>query len=147
MNKDIAIKVCTGTGGVASGGEEVLSAFRNAISSAGLEVTIYEKCSANRVGCRGFCAKDVLVDVIINGEKTTYKHIKPDMVARIFNEHILNGKPVSEWMVGEDYQTFHNKQTKVVLSHCGEIDPEDIKCLYGSRWLQGRKKGTHLNES
>ena len=24
MNKDIAIKVCTGTGGVASGGEEVL---------------------------------------------------------------------------------------------------------------------------
>jgi len=126
MNKDIAIKVCTGTGGVASGGEEVLTAFRNAISSAGLEVTIYEKCSANRVGCRGFCAKDVLVDVIINGEKTTYKHIKPDMVMRIFNEHILNGKPVSEWIVGEDYKTFHNKQTKVVLSHCGEIDPEDI---------------------
>lgn len=127
MNKDIAIKVCTGTGGVASGGEEVLSAFRDAISSAGLEVTIYEKCSAHRVGCRGFCAKDVLVDIIINGEKTTYMHVKQDMVMRIFNEHILNGNPVTEWVVGEEYHTFHNRQTKVVLSHCGEIDPEDIK--------------------
>ncbi len=126
MNKDIAIKVCTGTGGVASGGEEVLSAFRNAISSAGLEATFYERCSTQKVGCRGFCAKDVLVDVIINGEKTTYKHIKPDMVAKIFDAHIMKGNPVTEWTVGEAYFNFHNKQTKVVLSHCGEIDPEDI---------------------
>jgi len=126
MNKDIIIKVCTGTGGVASGGEEVLSAFKNAISSTGIEVTFFKRCSAQKVGCRGFCAKDVLVDIVINGGKTTYKHVKPDMVARIFDEHILKGNPVTEWTVGEAYQAFHNKQTKVVLSHCGEIDPEDI---------------------
>ncbi|MBM4146041.1 MAG: NADH-quinone oxidoreductase subunit NuoF [Nitrospira sp.] len=140
MNKDIAIKVCAGTGGVASGGEEVLSAFRNSISSAGLEATIYEKCSAHRVGCRGFCAKDVLVDVIINGEKTTYKHIKPDMVARIFDEHIMKGNPVTEWIVGEAYFNFHNKQTKVVLSHCGEIDPEDINAYIAVGGYKAAKK-------
>lgn len=126
MNREIAIKVCTGTGGVASGGEEVLSAFKNAVSTSGIEATFHEKCSAQKVGCRGFCSKDVLVDIIINGEKTTYKHVKPDMVQRIFDEHITRGNPVAEWTVGEEYHTFHDKQTKVVLSHCGEIDPEDI---------------------
>ncbi len=126
MKKNIIIKVCTGTGGIASGGEEVLSAFRDAVSSSGIKAIFNERCSAQKVGCRGFCAKDVLVDVIINGEKTTYKHIKQDMVQRIVDEHILNGKAVEEWTVGEDYHTFHDRQTKVVLSHCGEIDPEDI---------------------
>ena len=126
MNKDIIIKVCTGTGGVASGGEVVLAEFRNAITAAGIEATFYERCSVEKVGCRGFCSKDVLVDVIINGEKTTYKHIKSDMVARIIEEHIMKGSPVPEWVVEEEYHNFHKKQTKVVLSHCGDIDPEDI---------------------
>ena len=120
------IKVCTGTGGVASGGEVVLEEFRNAISAAGMEAEFRERCSADRVGCRGFCSKDVLVDVIINGEKTTYKHIKPDMVTRIFEEHIVKGSPVIDWVVEDEYHNFHEKQTKVVLSHCGDIDPEDI---------------------
>lgn len=126
MNKNILIKVCAGTGGVASGGEEVLSAFRNAISASGIEAEFLRGCAAHRVGCRGFCAQDVLVDIVINGEKTTYKHIKHDMVQRIFDEHILNGIPVEEWTVREDYHAFHEQQTKVVLAHCGEIDPEDI---------------------
>lgn len=126
MNKDVIIKVCTGTGGVASGGEAVLAEFRNAVTAAGIEATFYERCSVEKVGCRGFCSKDVLVDVIINGEKTTYKHIKSDMVARIIEEHIMKGSPVPEWVVEEEYHNFHKKQTKVVLSHCGDIDPEDI---------------------
>jgi NADH:ubiquinone oxidoreductase subunit F (NADH-binding) len=124
MNKDIVIKVCTG--GNAAGGEQVLLAFKISIASVGIEATINKKCTAHKVGCKGFCSKDVLVDVIIDGEKTTYKHIKPDMVEKIFQEHIINGKPVAEWTVGEEYHTFHDRQTKVVLSHCGEIDPEDI---------------------
>jgi NADH:ubiquinone oxidoreductase subunit F (NADH-binding)/Pyruvate/2-oxoacid:ferredoxin oxidoreductase delta subunit len=33
---------------------------------------------------------------------------------------------VAEWLVGEDYHDFHGKQVKVVLSDCGNIDPEDI---------------------
>ncbi|MBM4137471.1 MAG: NADH-quinone oxidoreductase subunit NuoF [Nitrospira sp.] len=126
MNKDILIKVCTGTGGIASGGEAVLSSLKNAISSAGIESTFYERCSIHKVGCRGFCSRDLLVDIIINGEKTTYKNVKPEMVPRIVDEHIIKGIPVKEWAVGEEYYTFHNKQTKVVLAHCGEIDPEDI---------------------
>ncbi len=126
MEKDIVIKVCTGTGGVAAGGEQVLETFKNLIKSSGIEASLENRCSVHKVGCRGFCSKDVLVDIIINGKKTTYKYVKPDMVTKIFQEHVINGSPVAEWTVGETYFSFHNKQTKVLLSHCGEIDPEDI---------------------
>jgi NADH-quinone oxidoreductase subunit F len=126
MTKDIVIKVCTGTGGIAAGGEAVLSEFKDAVQSAGIEATFCERCSIHKVGCRGFCSRDLLVDVIINGDKTTYQHVKPEMVRKIVDEHILNGTPVKEWTAGDDYHDFHAKQTKVVLSHCGDIDPEDI---------------------
>jgi NADH-quinone oxidoreductase subunit F len=126
VNREIIIKVCTGTSGIASGGGEVLSAFRSIIASSDIEATICERCSAHQSGCRGLCKKDVLVDVIINGDKTTYMHIKPDMANTIFEEHIMHGRPVAAWIADREYHEFHAKQTKVVLSSCGEIDPEDI---------------------
>lgn len=126
MNREIIIKVCTGTSGIASGGEAVLETFRNIIATTGIEATMYENCSAHQSGCRGFCKKDVLVDIIINGERTTYMHVTPDMVSRLFDEHIIQGIPVQEWIVDHEYHDFHRLQTKVVLSFCGEIDPEDI---------------------
>ncbi len=126
MNREIKIKVCTGTGGLAAGGEEVLALFKKFLSSANIEAICNGGCSLHKVGCRGFCARDVLVDIIVDGEKTTYKYVKPDMVERIVNDHIINGNPVLEWVVEEDFFNFHGKQTKVVLSQCGEIDPEDI---------------------
>ncbi|NWF51655.1 MAG: NADH-quinone oxidoreductase subunit NuoF [Nitrospirae bacterium] len=126
MSKEIKIKVCTGTGGMAAGGENVLSLFRNALLSAGIDATFSEKCSVDKVGCRGFCGMDLLVDVIVDGKKITYKYVKPEMVDRIVQEHIIRGNPVVEWMVEDDFYNFHKKQTKVVLSQCGEIDPEDI---------------------
>jgi NADH:ubiquinone oxidoreductase subunit F (NADH-binding)/(2Fe-2S) ferredoxin len=126
MNKAIEIKVCTGTGGIAAGGEGVMSSFKKALSSANIEAVFHKNCSIHKVGCRGFCAKDVLVDIIIDGTRTTYNYVKPDMVERIVNEHIIKGDPVAEWVVEDDFHNFHGKQTKVVLSKCGEIDPEDI---------------------
>jgi len=116
-----------GTGGIAAGGSEVMDAFRTELNTAGIAATVEKNCSMHKVGCRGLCAKDVLVDVIVNDEKTTYQYIKPDMVSRIVKEHIAEKNPVSEWAVGEDYTSFHQKQFKIVLSDCGMIDPEDIE--------------------
>jgi len=115
-----------GTGGVASGGTEVLATFRQEVASSGIAATVKEHCLTHQVGCRGLCAKDVLVDVAIDDEKVTYQFIKPDMVPRIVKEHLLENKPVEEWRVGEDYDRFNQKQVKVVLADCGRIDPEEI---------------------
>ncbi len=131
MNKDISIKVCMGTGGIAAGGVEVMSAFETAFSAAGITASVEKNCAMHKVGCRGFCARDVLVDVSVNGSKATYEYIKADMVERIVQEHIVEGNPVGEWLVKDDYHTFHDKQVKVVLSDCGEVDPEEIDSYIG----------------
>ena len=126
MGKDIVIKVCNGTVGLAAGGEEVLKRFKELFSLYNLRGVFKDRCDIKRVGCRGFCSHDVLVDVVIDGQRTTYKHIKPDMVQRIVDEHILKGEPVTQWVDGIEYENFHKGQTKVVLKYCGEIDPESI---------------------
>ena len=122
----ITVKVCLGTGGIAAGGREVMAAFNEGFRNTGISATVEKNCSLHQVGCRGLCARDVLVDVIIGTARTTYEYIKPDMVRKILDEHIIGGAPVEEWTVKDDYHTFHEKQIKVVLADCGRLDPEDI---------------------
>lgn len=123
--RTINIRVCMGLGGVAAGGAAVLKAFREEMAGRGLSATFGKKC-VDQVGCMGFCAKDVIVEVRIDGELTVYQFVKPEMVARIVEEHILGGRPVEKWLAGPEYTEFHDKQNKLVLGACGTIDPEDI---------------------
>jgi NADH-quinone oxidoreductase subunit F len=137
--RDINIKVCMGTGGIAAGGPHVVDAFKEALALSGINASVTDNCSMHKVGCRGLCAKDVLVDVLVDGEKSTYQFVNPDMAGRIVKEHIIDGAPVSEWLVGEDYHNFHGKQVKVVLSDCGNIDPEDIDAYIGAGGYEALK--------
>ena len=138
--KSIEIMVCMGTGGIAAGGDLVMDAFYTQLKEAGIEANIQENCSAHKVGCRGLCAKDVLVDVIVDQSKSTYEYIKEEMVERLIKEHIQGGKPVEEWLVKEDYHNFHDKQVKVVLSDCGNIDPESIDAYKGVEGYKAQEK-------
>ncbi len=116
-----------GTGGIAAGGDLVMGAFFKELDAAGIgNAVVKEKCRLHKVGCRGFCARDVLVDVTVDGHVSTYQYIQPDMVQRLVHEHIVGSRPIQEWLVGEDYHTFHDNQTKRVLADLGRIDPESI---------------------
>ncbi len=126
MPDQVNIKVCMGTGGIAAGGTEVMDMFRTELDKTGIKAEVKERSNVDKVGCRGFCAKDVLVDVEVDGEVTTYECLNADMVPRIIEEHIIGGEPVTDWVTGEDYRKFNEKQIKVVLSDCGRIDPEEI---------------------
>ena len=129
LPREITIRICAGTGGVAAGGLEVLETFRQVCEQKGLEGQF--KIRAHKVGCRGFCAKDVLVDITADNETFTYQFITPEIVPQIIEEHIIAGQPVKKWLVGEDYQRFHGLQQKVVLAHCGHINPESIEDYLG----------------
>ena len=115
-----------GTSGVASGAKEVIDAFKAVIEAKCLEINVVRKCQYKKVGCRGFCSKDVLVDVIVEDQSYTYKNINRHMVNRIVIEHIIEGNPVKEWLIGPEYNQYNGKQHKIVLEPCGKIDPEDI---------------------
>ncbi|MCG6894815.1 MAG: NADH-quinone oxidoreductase subunit NuoF [Desulfobacteraceae bacterium] len=122
--KEIVISVCTGTGGVAAGGYKVIEAFDRTLQEKGMEAQF--KPRTHKVGCRGFCAKDVLVDVAVNGEVQTYQFVTPEKVEKIVDEHLVGGRPVEKWLVKKDYHDFNKKQKKRVLANCGRIDPESI---------------------
>ncbi len=116
-----------GTGGIAAGGDQVMEAFRLNLQQPESEnATIKEHCRLHKVGCRGFCARDVLVDIAVDGNVSTYQYIQSEMVTRLVRDHVLGGRPVKEWLVGDDYYTFHENQTKIVLADLGKIDPESI---------------------
>ena len=115
-----------GPGGIASGGGEVLLAFETLLKQSNLSAEIKDRCSTHKVGCLGMCSMDVLVDLFIDGNKTTYQKVNAGMVQRIVDEHIIQGAPIAEWITDEEYDNFYSKQIKVVLSDCGVVDPESL---------------------
>jgi NADH:ubiquinone oxidoreductase subunit F (NADH-binding)/(2Fe-2S) ferredoxin/Pyruvate/2-oxoacid:ferredoxin oxidoreductase delta subunit len=140
MSSEIIIRVCMGPGGIAAGGKSVLQAFETRLSEHGVKAMLREKCSAHKVGCMGLCARDVLVEIEQHGRKTVYQYVKPVMVERIVSEHLVNGSVVSEWLVDEAYERFHQKQVKVVLDQCGKFDPEDIEAYQAAGGYAAAKK-------
>jgi NADH-quinone oxidoreductase subunit F len=115
-----------GPAGISAGGKDVIEAFGAALARAGVQAEVKERCSTHQVGCMGLCARDVLVEVHVAGEKTVYQYVKADMVQRLVDEHLVGGAPVKEWLVDETYENFYRKQVKVVLADVGVLDPEDI---------------------
>jgi NADH:ubiquinone oxidoreductase subunit F (NADH-binding)/(2Fe-2S) ferredoxin len=115
------------TGGIAAGSIEVMEAFQTELAKADIRARIEKHCTMHKVGCQGFCARDVLVNITIDGVQTTYQYIQPPMVARLIEEHIIGGTPVDEWLVDESYYDFYTLQKKVVLEHVGKIDPENLQ--------------------
>jgi NADH:ubiquinone oxidoreductase subunit F (NADH-binding)/(2Fe-2S) ferredoxin/Pyruvate/2-oxoacid:ferredoxin oxidoreductase delta subunit len=126
VGNETVIRVCMGPAGIAANGKQVLEAFEDALSRSKAQAAVKENCSSHQVGCLGLCARDVLVEIHRAGTKIVYQYVKPDMVPRIVEEHIIGGTPVKEWLVDNAYDAFYKKQVKVVLSDCGRIDPEEV---------------------
>ncbi len=138
--KKVIVRVCIGTGGLAAGGKEVIGAFKKAITDFCVDIDIDFSCHYQKVGCRGFCARDVLVDVVDGDKSITYQGIKPDIAKRIVKEHLIEGKPVTEWLIDDSYYAFHSKQHKILLKDCGTIDPEDIQAYINVGGYGGIRK-------
>lgn len=142
-SEQIVISVCTGTGGVAAGGYKVIDAFEACLRDSGLSAEYTPR--THKVGCRGFCAKDVLVDVAMNGQTATYQFVTPERVEKIVAEHIVGGESVKKWLVKQDYHDFHSKQQKLVLANCGRIDPESIDEYIASDGYQAVRKALKMD--
>lgn len=94
---DDAIRVVVGmaTCGIAAGARPVLNAFVDEVAKRNLKgVTV------SQTGCIGMCQYEPIVEVIQPGkEKVTYVKMTADKVARVVNDHIVNGNPVAEYTV------------------------------------------------
>lgn len=58
--------------------------------------------SISQTGCIGLCRLEPIVEVFKDGQKFTYVLMTPDKAKRVVAEHIVNGNPVKEYLIGEN---------------------------------------------
>lgn len=118
------IRVGLGTCGVSAGGEAVYREIKQRIAEKNLDIILKE------TGCMGMCYEEVLVEVLDDAGSHLYSKVTEDRVEKIINEHIIENKPVQEWIVRSKTvsleDVFFEKQKRIVLRNCGIIDPTDI---------------------
>lgn len=118
------IKVGVATCGIAAGGMLVYDELKKEIKNNNIDVEL------KKTGCMGMCYKEVLVEVIGDSDSYLYANITTDKVKRIITEHIINNKPVKEWIIKSitinKEDAFFKKQKRIVLRNCGIIDPTSI---------------------
>ena len=97
-NREDGIRAVVGlaTCGIAAGARPVMAAFVEEINKRQLQ-----NVTVSQTGCIGLCRLEPIVEVYMPGkEKVTYCKVKPEQVARIVSEHIVNGNPVVEYTIG-----------------------------------------------
>jgi len=124
------VLVCGGTGCQSNHSVEVMDELRKLIDAAGKK----DEVQIIQTGCQGLCAKGPIM--VVHPGNVFYQEVKPEMVERIFNEHILGGTPVDDYLMVEELangekihyvdSAFYNNQMRMALRNCGKIDPEDI---------------------
>ncbi len=126
-NAGIKILICQGTGGVSMGAKEVEAAFVKHLAEKGLSAVVGKRCDVIKTGCRGLCANDVLVDIITPEQgRVTYDFVKPEEVEQIIDEHIVNQTVMEKRKAKPYYNQFVDAQMRVVMTGCGQIDPDSI---------------------
>ena len=92
----IRVVVGMATCGIAAGARPVLSAFVSGVNEANLS----DKVSVSQTGCIGICQFEPVVEVFEAGkEKVTYVKMTPEKVNKVIDEHLKNGKVVSEYTI------------------------------------------------
>lgn len=147
------VVVCAGPGCVASGSplvyEKLVAELKRRDLYTTVDCLLENEDSASGVtavnsGCQGFCEKGPLVR--IEPEGVLYTKVQPEDVSEIIDaleagtvvERLLYHDPhTNEVFVKEEQIPFYKYQTRVALSNCGVIDPEDIRAYIARGGYQG----------
>ena len=124
-----------GSCGIASGAKKTEAEFKKAIKSAKV------KAEVTTTGCVGTCYLEPIVDVYDDkGKMTRYVQVQPEKVKQIVDEHLKGGKPVKEFAISAEDKKFVDNQVRVVLRHCGLINPELIEDYLAVGGYEATKK-------
>jgi NADP-reducing hydrogenase subunit HndB len=95
LDTGTTITVGMGTCGIAAGARETMHAILEELAKRQIDAHV------TTVGCIGMCVKEPLVDIEQAGKpRITYCNVKPDMVPRLIEQHLVQGEPVQEWALG-----------------------------------------------
>ncbi len=142
------------TCGIAAGAEDVVDFTKEYLKKKDIRSKLKSigVPEVKSVGCIGMCHAEPLVDIKLPDKpRITYCNIDENKMKRILDEHLINGRPLKEYALGqlsdelseceqgrikfswefEDIPSlneipFLSKQVRVALRNCGVIDPESI---------------------
>jgi NADP-reducing hydrogenase subunit HndB len=89
------ITVGMGTCGIAAGAKDTLEAIKQELARLRIAARV------GISGCIGICVKEPLVDIQqAGGPRITYANVSPEMVPRLIEQQLIQGRPIKEWVVG-----------------------------------------------
>jgi NADP-reducing hydrogenase subunit HndB len=94
-NARVKIVIGMGTSGIAAGARGVMATFLDEIAKRDLNDVI-----VTQTGERGLASSEPVVEVHIEGEPVVvYGDLTEEKARRIVADHIVNGNPVSEYVI------------------------------------------------
>ena len=124
------IQVCTGGGCIACGSLNLHSELKNKLEERG----IADKFKTLPVGCMGPCSKGPVL--LMKKAGVFYENVQIADIDELIDQQLLNNKPVERLLNHSDEDgkpipqmkdiKLFNRQKKIVLRRCGNIDPTNI---------------------
>ncbi len=128
--KKPSISICAGTGCLACGAADVITAFKEEIKKQGLEADVDTKGT----GCPGFCERGPVL--VIYPEEICYLQVKPEDVPEIIEQTIKEKKIVDrllyvepstgEKATRESDIPFYKNQQRILICNNIKIDSKSI---------------------
>ena len=89
------ITVGMGTCGIAAGARDTMTAVLAELEKRGISDVV-----VTQTGCIGLCEYEPIVQVQVgNDEMVTYGHIDSARVPTLVEQHVVEGKPIEDWLV------------------------------------------------
>jgi NADH:ubiquinone oxidoreductase subunit F (NADH-binding)/(2Fe-2S) ferredoxin len=125
------ICICCGAGCISSGSEAVMKKLQEEIKERGLETEV----QIIPTGCMGPCNQGPLMKYMPGN--TIYQKVDCSNISHIVQSQVIEKKPIEELLlfadsrekpfVNAEEDPFFNKQLKIVLKNCGQLNPERIE--------------------
>jgi NADH-quinone oxidoreductase subunit F len=136
------IFICAGTGCVSSGSLEIYEELIKLMNEKGIPCSVELKTEGEaaalhpmgikRSGCHGFCELGPLA--LIEPEGFLYTRVRPGDCGEIVEKTVARGEVIKRLVYRADTRfakrdsiPFYEKQTRLVLEHCGQIDATSIR--------------------
>ncbi len=117
------IQVGSATCEKAAGSDGVRDEFEKLIKASGRNDIVIKQ-----TGCTGRCSQEPIVGVFVPHERSVkYQQVTPEIVSKIFQEHVLGGKPITTQML--------DKTTENLYSHVVSFASEPTATKEAVSWV------------
>ncbi|MBN1189656.1 MAG: FAD-dependent oxidoreductase [Dehalococcoidales bacterium] len=121
LESQFQVKVHMGSCGIASGAEKVYETFIREMEKRKLPGIVIQKAA-----CIGLCDIEPVVSIFVpDEERVIYYDVNEEKALRIIEDHLLRGKPVTEWVFDSNSPRMKLQETRVMQNQYS--DPADIE--------------------